>query len=681
MTVVGTSVVVTAYLYDEDGTEIYSKVLEEGTNTGDIEELEYQHTYQFTISSEERIYINETIEIEGSFQVILNSLGFSLSYVEYDVTVVGTSEFVNAYLYGDDGVEVDHDELWEGSNKRGIDFKVAQPSFSFVVKSTSGKVYVSEKLIPPVYFNELKAEGNTIKYSVTITGSEAGVMNISDAGTILPIEIELKAGDITEGVITDLSWHHMVTFHVNIDGEEVYYQQVATDNHFEFIEGPNAIGNVIHYKFIAQGLSNPDIIVNISDDEQRTYEIPYTVDPDNPIIEDDVGDDDPDIVFDWNTEYIIRIYNGSSSPDYIGSVTTDSRAKDVSYTLKGNQIKYEVTIVNADSAIIYFEPYDPEETETESFSLVEGENTGSFTVAVWGITYGVYVIIGTEEEPEETYEFDEITPKRVEGTVEPEGNAIHYDIIAYGEDSIDLCIITPEEEYMWLRGIQVIDGSAAGWIRNDPEAGITIEWCTLYAVYASVGGTEPEFEIGEAEIPERATGYIYQQLDELEYGINVHDPTITTAIMCLWPSSGTQASEITFPVSFRGDETMGSFKFEDKGLAWDSSYEAILYNPDDRSDVIYEFETIEIESVTGGVDYYSDYNKMQYYIIVNRYTSDAKLIVTVENTGVDYVYQLEEGPNSGDFTEICPGSDHIFKVYIDETHTYLIDTIFVPSNG
>ena len=676
VTVVGTSVVVTAYLYDEDGTEIYSKVLEEGTNTGDIEELEYQHTYQFTISSEERIYINETIEIEGSFQVILNSLGFSLGYVEYDVTVVGISEFVNAYLYGDDGVEVDHDELWEGSNKGEIDFRVAQSSFSFVVKSTSGKVYVSEKLIPPVYFNELEAKGNTIKYSVTVTGSENAVMRVFDSyqDPVGP-DIDLPARETTIDTLTDLEWGANYFFHIYVNGVEIYEQVEGTDSLVEIKENTTVEGNVIHYVLEVTNSIGSTLEITIEDSDGKSQVITHTIESNPQIISDYLGKDDPQIVIKWGTKYSIRADMGEVVR-VLEDVTTDSRAIDFSYTLNGSIINYEVTIVNADSASIHFKLKDDEE-DWEHYDLIRGKNTGSTDNTEWDITYSVYVTIGRGADIEETYVFEDIRPEKVKGTVEGEGNAIHYDITVYDEDVVDLCIIDKEEEEMWIYGLQVIDGSLTGWIRDDPDKGIKIEWKSCYNVFVYVDSIEQMFDIGGVEIPERAYGFINQELDELRYYVYNYDPNVTGAVLCIRSMSSTQVSEITIPVSFRGQEAEGSFKFEDKGMAWDTDYEAILYNSDGSSDVLYKFDTIRTDSAVGYVHYYGG-DSIYYNITVHRYTTDTKLIVTVVNAGIDYEYPLEEGVNTGDFEEIYLGSDHIFKVYIDPTHTYTIDSAVVP---
>ena len=676
VTVSGTSVVLTAYLYDEDGTELYSKVLEEGTNTGDIEELEYQHTYQFTISSEERIYINETIGIEESFQVILNYLGVEGTSLDYNVTVTGNEEFVTAYLYGNDGVELDREDLWIGTNDGTLVFGIAQPSFLFVVKSSS-KIYVSEEIIPPVYFNYLEGEGNTIKYSVTVTGSENAVMRVLDSYHRDPVvpDIDLPARETKFDTLTDLEWGANYFFHIYVNGVEIYEQLEGTDSLVEIKENTTVEGNVIHYVLEVTNSIGSTLEITIEDSEGESQVITHTIESDPQIISDYLGRDDPQIVIKWGTTYSIRADMGDVHR-FLDDATTDPRAIDFSYTLDGSIINYEVTIVNADSASIHFMLKDDEE-DWEHYDLIRGENTGSTVNTEWDITYSVYVTIGRGADIEETYVFEDIRPEKVRGTVEGEGNAIRYDIEVYDEDVIDLCIIDNEEKEMWLRGLQVIDGSVTGLIKDDPDKGITIKWGSYYIVYVYVESIEKMFRIGDVEISERVDAVIRQNMDELSYEIYSYDPSITSAVLCLWPSSSTQADEITIPISFRGDKAAGNFKFEDKGMAWDTDYEAILYNSDGSSDVLYEFDTIRTDSAVGYVHYYG-YDSIYYYITVHRYTTDTKLIVTVVNAGIDYEYPLEEGVNTGDFEEIYLGSDHIFKVYIDPTHTYTIDSAVVP---
>lgn len=416
VTVTGGSNTLTAYLYDDNGTELYSEILEEGTNTGEIKNLEYQQTYHFTVSSEEMIYINEAIVIEKSMEIVVNKLTLKYRTADYDVTVTGNSDVVYAYLF-EDNEEVYSKKLSEGSNVNLIEGVYCDIVYTFIVKSdTTGEIYVEEEVRSPIVINSMEGVRNTIQYNIAVEGSEDAVLYFEGYGSY----IELKSGGVPNiGTFAGtqdepLDWWLFYSYYINIGEDEMYGDIVATEGHVRILEEASATGNVISFKLEVLGGTGSQLEISV-EDENEAQSYYHSINEDPQTIDDSIGGDSTQgPIIKWGTKYVIRAsILGDTYP--IGTVTTDDAVieKKLEWNKESGAIDYNF-YVRPSSAKLVVEDIDG--TVSDQINLNYGDNLGSYTNIYLGHRYMFTVYLGNdkvyESEPVEAtfpFYFKELT--------------------------------------------------------------------------------------------------------------------------------------------------------------------------------------------------------------------------------------------------------------------------------
>jgi|GEM_PF-2679403 len=396
VTVIGGSSTLTAYLYDDNGTELYSEILEEGTNTGEIKDLEYQQAYHFTVSSEEMIYINETIEIEKSIEVVVNKLVLGYSTVDYDITVTGNSDDLYAYLLMDIE-EIYSKKLSEGSNVDTIERADCDKVYTFMVKSdTTGDIYVQEEVRSPIVINSMKGVRNTIEYDITVQGSEDAVLYFSDYESY---RIPLKSGGVSNtGTFAGtqdepLDWWLYYSYYIDIGEDEMYGGTVATEGHVRILEEASATGNVISFKLEVLGSIGSQLEISV-EDEKETQSYYHSINEDPQTIDDSIGGDSTQgPIIKWGTEYVIRA-SILGETFRVGIVKTDDAVIEKKLEWNGDKggIDYSFE-VRCSSAVLEI---TEDEVVRDTIDLASGTISDCFTSAYLGATYEFTAYVGDD---------------------------------------------------------------------------------------------------------------------------------------------------------------------------------------------------------------------------------------------------------------------------------------------
>ena len=397
VTVIGGSNTLTAYFYDDNGTELYSEILEEGTNTGEIKDLEYQQTYHFTVSSEEMIYINETIEVEKSIEVVVNKLVLGYSTVDYDITVTGNSDDLYAYLLMDIE-EIYSKKLSEGSNVDTIERADCDKVYTFMVKSdTTGDIYVQEEVRSPIVINSMKGVRNTIEYDITVQGSEDAVLYFSDYESY---RIPLKSGGVSNtGTFAGtqdepLDWWLYYSYYIDIGEDEMYGGAVATEGHIRILEEASATGNVISFKLEVLGSIGSQLEISV-EDEKETQSYYHSINEDPQTIDDSIGGDSTQgPIIRWGTEYVIRA-SILGETFRVGNVKTGDAVIENKLEWNGDKggIDYSFE-VKCSSAVLEI---TEDEVVRDTIDLTSGTISDCFTSAYLGATYVFIAYVGDDE--------------------------------------------------------------------------------------------------------------------------------------------------------------------------------------------------------------------------------------------------------------------------------------------
>lgn len=212
VTVEGIHSELTAELIDpETSAAVYSTVLTEGTNSGTVSELKYNHTYALSVASSEASFINQSITTESlPIEVELKDLSVSENNVSYVVDVAANGQTVTAYLYGSSGEAVYSMDLTDGTNTgtiSGLEFgKEYKFEVSHELQTFVSQTVVIEPKEITVELISLEVEGNTIIYEIQVTGdSEIVTLYLYDISEeeSLVASLELSEG-INSDTFTDL---------------------------------------------------------------------------------------------------------------------------------------------------------------------------------------------------------------------------------------------------------------------------------------------------------------------------------------------------------------------------------------------------------------------------------------------------------------------------------------------
>ena len=343
VTVTGTSDVVYAYLYDEGGTELYSAELSEGANQAVIEGLEYDHGYQFSLASETRIFITETVSTEvGDTKVTVNYIETSGDTVKYSVYVEGKADSIYLIVRGTEydpepGKEYVREQLSAGDNTGVIDEDLEYgESYEVVIMDGNDKLYYLKVIVTDVQFNVYaESKGIIINYEVTLYDVDLSktIIALYDAETQVsePVPIAQKVPP-AEGTSTDsfegdyMQFYHIYKVSILYDGEEVDYIYVTTEDHvmlraFSPVDSP-----YVHYEVSVYDVDYSDMSVAIYDDVNLTHCMEKV-----PITASETSDDFELPGMNYNRTYWVTVENSEEliksqalSTTNVGSIVMDA---------------------------------------------------------------------------------------------------------------------------------------------------------------------------------------------------------------------------------------------------------------------------------------------------------------------------------------------------------------------
>ena len=350
-TVTGNSEVVTAYLYDADGEEVYSKELSEGTNSDTIKDLEYDSVYRFTISSETQIYVSEEVTISASITV--ESLAADGLIINYKMTVNGTED-ATITLLSEDYVQIESAPLPAGKTTEGTfrgtgDLPIEPNKVYYVKGYINGKEYNLGSVTPEskVITEELSPDGDYIFFRILViksAGSEMDLHVYNSRGELLeeysqkyPIQRDRETVD---HAIVHIPWGDTYTLKAEIDGQTYSVGEV------DIVDEPSftANGNTIVYSFT---VDDKALLTSVHFDSEDGGSVTLSLGQSEdgkfsgtvtkiPIIDDEY------FVFKWGTKYEVMITSGAVF--YEGEVTTDPFDATISNaSATGNVVQATVT--------------------------------------------------------------------------------------------------------------------------------------------------------------------------------------------------------------------------------------------------------------------------------------------------------------------------------------------------
>jgi|GEM_PF-3288772 len=608
VTVTGNSEVVTAYLYNADGEEVYSKELSEGTNSDTIKDLEYDSVYRFTISSETQIYVSEEVTISASITV--ESLAADGLIINYKMTVNGTEDASIILFRSEDNVQIESATLPAGKTTEGTfrgtgDLPIEPNKVYYVKGYIDGKEYNLGSVTPEskVITEELSPDGDYIFFTIEViksAGSEMDLYVYNSKGKLLeeysqkyPIN---RDRETVEGAIIHIPWGDTYTIKAKIDGQTYAVGEVDVVDEPSF----TANGNTIVYSFTVDdkalltsvyfdSVDGGSVTLSLGQSEDGKFIGAVTKIP--------IGEKDY-FVFKWGTEYKVTINSGSVF--YEGKVTTDPFDATISNaSATGNVVQATVTfgMTNLDDIEVVL--YADSEHREQVAGSARTPTGSTLAYECTGLEYNKSYYIGV------TYNGDLMTDTVKVTTGKMPQNPSADDItLVYGDE--EECIVVtglegePELSYTIQSGSSFVDVDADGYL-TWKEAGVTVIRVTYSETPVYAGGYI-DVEVTAIKAEQSPTGntfdFVYGGQDQLSVGDLDDLPievtytanagsaiTVTSSGKLTWVSEGSQVVTANIPEtthynSMTFDITVTTVK-ADSDIVLDASDK--IYNKDDKS--------------------------------------------------------------------------------------------------
>ncbi len=440
VTVLGNLHIATVHLYDAEGAEIYSFELPEGTTPKTIEGLEYGQTYNFVISSEVQIYINEDVTLEDDkkaklieFEVIDNSISYTVELKEdiEEVYVVlfdanGEREYTE-WLSIEEPLSDQITDL-----KYGMTYRFVVGVFDFEEEIVTDPFIEKEVTIPSeIDVQKMKGVRNTIEYTVTVGGTTDAVMKIYETATSKYVgQIVLSYGETNYGVIgnADLPLEWNTYYHITIStGSKVWYDEdlISTEGKVNQVQ-LTADGKIINYSAVIMGSAGETFTLIWSKSGQQEFhniEIAVTSDPFT--ISGTIGPDS----LEWDTRYSFW-WNmaGEELPFGDGVTTGPNPGVDlVKFELNENGVSFEVTVTGAVDAKLILE--DETDSKTVKTYTLPGEGESAYDANTdWMVGHRYSLILRPNGEGSDVI-LGEIEAEPVTSfTVTPDFDSVSYSV-------------------------------------------------------------------------------------------------------------------------------------------------------------------------------------------------------------------------------------------------------------
>ncbi len=405
VTVLGNLHIATVHLYDAEGAEIYSFELPEGTTPKTIEGLEYGQTYNFVISSEVQIYINEDVTLEDDIKAKLIEFEVIDNSISYKVELKEEIEDVYVILFDADG-EMEYREslsMEEPLSDQITDLKYGK-TYRFVVGVYDFEewiitdAFIEKEVTIPSEIDVKKMEGvrNTIEYTVAVGGTTDAVMKIYETASSKYVgQVVLPGGETTDGVIgtgdLPLEWNTYYQIKISIDSKVWYDEEWISTERMIDPKEVTADGKIISYSILVNASVGKTITINwreASGGEVHTIDHNITTDP--CMINGTVG---PDLV-QWDTTYTFWATFEDRNYPFDNDVTTDSNpgVDVVKFELNENGVSFEVTVAGAVDAKLVLE--DETDSKTVKTYTLPGEGQSvSDAITDWMVGHRYSLIL------------------------------------------------------------------------------------------------------------------------------------------------------------------------------------------------------------------------------------------------------------------------------------------------
>ncbi|AMK13809.1 hypothetical protein AUP07_0760 [methanogenic archaeon mixed culture ISO4-G1] len=356
VTVTGSGQTVTLYLMDS-GTAVYTLELVEGSNTGTIEDLEYEHEYQLVVSTEDETFVEETISTEEDpvvpTTVTVNYIRGKGAAIEYSITVEGNTDtpVLTVTNHYDTNRSVD---LTVGLNEGTIDDLSYQTEYDVTISGNESYYSDSVETENTIEY-DLSQVGKTIHYSVTINDTvENTTIYVKDADdssvTLTTISVSER---ITTGVLDEdwIIYGHRYDFGVLHGSSDTgWYGHITVNNVSVEIQNVSIETGIVVKVTVNNGDYNGMSIRLL--DETREGELGTT----------NLTAASATYTFTENIsghyEYYIAIVQGGVMVDDYVQVTGTDIDWDVLETF-GNTVNYDFTVTgDTDSATLYIKTAD-----------------------------------------------------------------------------------------------------------------------------------------------------------------------------------------------------------------------------------------------------------------------------------------------------------------------------------
>ena len=352
VTVTGTSDVITAYLYDDSGTEIYAAELSEGPNEDVIEDLEYDREYHFSLASEARIYINETISTEaGTTVVTVEKMEPYGDTIEYNVHVEGRAKTLVLIVSDIEIEEIEYARvpLAKGDNIGAIDEGLDYGTGYLVTITDDTEEYYTKSIFTDwQYWVYAEPAGKALDYEVTIFDVDLirATIALFDAETQvsepIPIAEHSPTGVTTIGRfdVDSMEFLHEYRISILLDGREVQDCEVWTEDRVNLRVGSLSDVPALEYTVTVYDTDYSDMSIAIYDTGEESE--PTELLDSRPITGPTIKDTFELPSMNFNKTYYVAVENSE------GVITGQSACTDnlgsILMTASGNTITCSITI-------------------------------------------------------------------------------------------------------------------------------------------------------------------------------------------------------------------------------------------------------------------------------------------------------------------------------------------------
>ena len=492
-------------LYDPaTSSSVYSSRLSLGLNTGTITQLEFGHTYELRVASDDETYLTESVTTDaGPITVTIERLVPMDNTIEYELNVSGEDKTVTLELFDTvGGPPLYTATLVSGYNIGIIDGLDYGHDYLLTVHSIAG-TYLNETVRTEeeptdVTVNDLYSTESEIGYNVTVTGGRdtatVYLVDPSSGRTVYTRDLSLGTN---RGTIGNLASDHGYRFTIS-SGTEVYYAETVRTKAVTtvIVNSITGIGNTIEYDVTVTG-----------DDPVTAYLYEFG----GPMLYErnlsrgsNVHTIDAGLIY--NQEYRFTVSSGTV--DYVvQTVSTEPNVVGRDVSAVGNVLSYtievyerngwgmEVWIVDPNGSVVgqtsvMYNLASDDEIITDTF----GDEPNGPRLD-WETTYTVFAQIG-----DDNYMVGEATTtRRFDAQFTAVANTIEYIIdvhdkgASYAEIKLTDSVIQIDSMYVdipldWSTVTDVL--RVTGVIRTDPQNNVVIEWNTTYDVAVIIGNRE-----------------------------------------------------------------------------------------------------------------------------------------------------------------------------------------------